>query len=272
LSVTGEWDVTLPVAGDVESARSRIAVALEKLGYRVTSENPMQAKRKASGWGMMSNTVFDYPRTLSVSFKPASEGSTLVTFDYTIMDGIPIAGWQRTLMREAEAAVALTTQYVQSANCPACGEQSGAQSRFCRRCGSPLATSEPAMEMLRLTSHVEAARLSTILVAISSAILFAILMAMLLAGASHLKVLIALMALGIPVCAAMYFNLRRLNRALNPNDQELPQSRPPSISLPDNTDPTRLSEVPPSITENTTGLLETSDPALSVRQRGRDTA
>jgi hypothetical protein len=45
---------------DIEAARSRVGAAIERMGYRLLGENPMQAKRKAVGWGIFSNTIFEY--------------------------------------------------------------------------------------------------------------------------------------------------------------------------------------------------------------------
>lgn len=44
-----DHDVPRIVAGDAESLRARLADALEQMGYRVLNENPIQARRGASG-------------------------------------------------------------------------------------------------------------------------------------------------------------------------------------------------------------------------------
>ena len=43
-----DHDVTRVIAGDAESLRSRLADALERMGYRVLNENPIQARHDAS--------------------------------------------------------------------------------------------------------------------------------------------------------------------------------------------------------------------------------
>src|SRR5262245_31853163 len=44
-----DQDVTRIAAGDAQSLRERLTAALERLGYRVLNENPIRARRGASG-------------------------------------------------------------------------------------------------------------------------------------------------------------------------------------------------------------------------------
>src|SRR5215510_15186416 len=57
-----DHDVTRIVAGDAESLRARLAGALEQMGYRVLNENPIQARRGASGLARSG-----CPRTSSIT-------------------------------------------------------------------------------------------------------------------------------------------------------------------------------------------------------------
>ncbi|MCI0489868.1 MAG: zinc ribbon domain-containing protein [Blastocatellia bacterium] len=266
-TVTGEMDLTLTLPGDVESLRPRIVAALERLGYRVTGDNPVQAKCKSRGWGLMSSTVFDYPRRLAVHLKPASEGSALATFDYEVLGTVPPPGWRKTLTREAEAVVALAVQSLRPDDCRICGAEASAESRFCRQCGAPQSLPEPAeVEVLRLTAQAEAARLSIILGAIVAAIMFAILLALSFANA---PIVAALLIGGALTGAAMFFNLRRLQRALYPaeDDTALIRDRQKQIGLPETN---ALLQAPPPVTENTTDLLRQSDEGLPARPHNRE--
>jgi hypothetical protein len=66
--VSFDHDVTRIVAGDAESLRARLAGALEQMGYRVLNENPIQARRGASGLARSgcSQDILDYRRSLDI--------------------------------------------------------------------------------------------------------------------------------------------------------------------------------------------------------------
>ena len=44
-----EHEIIRLMPGHVETVRTQLADALERLGYRVLDENPLRARRKASG-------------------------------------------------------------------------------------------------------------------------------------------------------------------------------------------------------------------------------
>ena len=81
-----DHDVTRIVAGDAESLRARLASALERMGYRVLNENPIQARRGARGLARSgcSQDILDYHRSLYIGLKSAGANSTRVTFAYTV--------------------------------------------------------------------------------------------------------------------------------------------------------------------------------------------
>ena len=266
-TVTGELDLTLTVPGDVESLRPRLAAALERLGYRVLGDSPMQAKCRPRGWGVLSNTVSDYPKRLIINLKPAGKGAVIATFDYEVLGTVPPAGWRKTLTREAEAIVALATQSLRPEDCRVCGAEASAESRFCRQCGAPQSAPEPAeVEVLRLTAQAEAARLSIIIGAIMATIIFSILLALSFTNGPFLT---ALLIGGALTGAAMFFNFRRLQRALYPpqDDKALLQDRQTYVELPETS---ALLQAPPSITESTTDLLRQSDQGVSARPPDRE--
>jgi hypothetical protein len=152
-----EHDVTLLVPGDIESVRRRLPEALERFGYRVLSEQPLQARRKAQGWGRGSNNVLDQRTTVLINLKPSGKRATRVTFDYTVDHPWLTRGDLQTLEREGEAIVALAKLRVESSTCPECGTEAIADSRFCRQCGTPLAKSQPSeIEVFRVTAGARA--------------------------------------------------------------------------------------------------------------------
>jgi len=157
-----DHDVTRIVAGDAESLRARLADALEQMGYRVLNENPIQARRGASGLARSgcSQDILDYRRSLDIGLKSAGANSTRVTFAYTVKgvySGIITKGDRNTLTREAEAIVALAQSLAALSYCPACGADGAGGTRFCRQCGAPLASADPPeLDLLRLTADANA--------------------------------------------------------------------------------------------------------------------
>jgi hypothetical protein len=266
------YDVTILLPGDEESLRPRLVSALERLGYRIFSEQPLVAKRKSNGWELITMSVLDYAIDLSIKLKTTSEGATLATFDYLIHDPIAPPGWRQIIECEAKAIAALVSQSSWSSTCPVCNSDSGSNSRFCRRCGAPLAPPEPAeLELLRVTTHSRAAfndvMLGTFMVINSGIILFTLMLG------SHtpmklMGILFLINALGwIP----LLLGIRRLLIASTPADETA--SRVQDLS------PSPIPALPPkpvaiSVTENTTELFEqTEEPApAKLQQSSRDTA
>jgi ribosomal protein L40E len=156
--LTGETlsdhDVTLAIPGDVEGVRTRLRDAVQKLGYRVLSEQPLYAKRSSQGcatWDCSLNAL-DYPTTLTIALKQTNNVAVMATFNYEIKSYMRMTGGDRqTLAREAEAIAALATERLAISACRACGTQVTDESHFCRRCGAPLVLDVPELEVLRLT-------------------------------------------------------------------------------------------------------------------------
>ncbi|HEX2491079.1 MAG TPA: zinc ribbon domain-containing protein [Blastocatellia bacterium] len=157
-----DHDVTRVMAGDAESLRARLADALERMGYRVLNENPIQARRGASGLARSgcSQDILDYRRSLDVGLKSAGANSTRVTFAYTVKgvySGYITKGDRNTLTREAEAIVALAQSRAAISYCPACGVDGAGGTRFCRQCGAPVASADPPeLDLLHLTADANA--------------------------------------------------------------------------------------------------------------------
>jgi len=157
-----DHDVTRIVAGDAESLRARLAGALEQMGYRVLNENPIQARRGASGLARSgcSQDILDYRRSLDIGLKSAGANSTRLTFAYTVKgvySGYITKGDRNTLTREAETIVALAQSRAALSYCPACGADGAGGTRFCRQCGAPLASADPPeLDLLRLTADANA--------------------------------------------------------------------------------------------------------------------
>lgn len=155
-----EHEVIRLVPGDIETVRQGLSEALEHLGYRVLDENPLRARRRANGWGASgcSTDVLEYAITLHIGLKAISHNTTRATFDYIVKNPMMVEGDRHTLMREAEALIALARARATNAVCSTCGAQVVAGARFCRQCGVPNATPEPAeLEVLRLTANSRAA-------------------------------------------------------------------------------------------------------------------
>jgi hypothetical protein len=149
-----DHDVTLAIPGDVAGVRSRLVEAVQQVGYKVIGEQPIFAKRSrecAARFDCSMNAL-DYPTTLTVALKQTNDVSVLATFNYELKSYVHMTkGDRQTLAREAEAIAALATERLAISSCRSCGTQVTDESHFCRRCGAPLVSDVPELEVLRLT-------------------------------------------------------------------------------------------------------------------------
>lgn len=259
-------------AGDAESLRARLVVALETLNYRVLDEQPLKAKRCARGWGayFLSADVREYPTKLTIALKPMGATATLVTFDYEVTHPAALStkGDRQTLRREAEALLALAAERAAPTACMACGATNSSDSRFCRICGALYSSGEPAeLEVLRLTAGARAGHQLHVIGMICA--FFALVASLLLmlsgmlsgkAGAAKLGVLVLMLGETIAL-VIMAFGASYLHGTLNPNEDEEAPQRSNARAAGGAYLPTGREPLPPrperiSVTEGTTELLE----------------
>lgn len=149
-----DHDLTIAIPGDVETVRRRIVQAIQQLGYKILSEQPINAKRSGQGsarWDCSLN-VLDYPTSLMISLKQMNDVAVIATFNYEVKSYMCMTkGDRQTLAREAQAITALATERMAISACPECGVQITDDSHFCRRCGAPLVLELAELEVLRLT-------------------------------------------------------------------------------------------------------------------------
>jgi hypothetical protein len=274
-----DHDTTRIVAGDAESLRARFADALERMGYRVLNENPIQARHGASGLARTgsSQDILDYHRSLDIGMKSAGANSTRVTFAYTVKgvtSGFITKGDRNTLTREAEAIVALAQSRAALSYCPACGAGGVGGTRFCRQCGAAVAPADPPeLELLRLTADANASFKNIVTGAIfvligvlAPALIFLRIMLFPIQSEANLVKLMALLlgTLGGAGLAFIIAGLWRLGRAIKhrPEREELPA--PSRRSFVEGASAPDAAALPPqsiqhpaqhSVTEATTGLL-----------------
>src|SRR5215207_7991163 len=148
-----EYSTRRVLAGETEGARRRLVYALEALGYSVTSESPLHARRRRLK-DVVRADFTEHSRKLSVSLRPSSDTAVAATFDFEVKHGgCMTRGDLQTLEREADAIVALAAAPPASTLCRACGTENGGDAHFCRLCGAPSAAGVPAeLEVLRLTA------------------------------------------------------------------------------------------------------------------------
>src|SRR5687767_11322245 len=152
-----EYTCQRVLTGETEAVRARLVCAIENLGYVVVSDSPLQARRKRLR-NIVAADFLDHPRKLAVGLRQVGASAALVTFDFAVTHG----GWvtkgdMLTLEREADAIAALAASPPATGLCPSCGTENGGDARFCRLCGAPNTTAEPAeMEVLRLTASSRA--------------------------------------------------------------------------------------------------------------------
>lgn len=265
-----EHDVIRVMAGDVESARRRLIIALEEMGYRVISDDPLKARHAARGGARhyMSANVLEYPTTVEIGLKAQGATATRVTFDYQVIHGGLGEGDRQTLTREAEALVAVAATRQGQSSCVGCGAAVAADSRFCRKCGAPANISVPAeLEVLRVTAGTRAGHqwnvIGSVILALTSVLpLIAVFARDFVTNPKGTKVLMMLaMVLGGLGWWTLLAGLRRTHLTLNPPDQKEDETerflRRNSSML--NTSELPVYEESPaerlSITEGTTDLL-----------------
>lgn len=280
------------LACNIENARARLSVALERLGYDVLEEEPaLHARRAARGWGTWygSADVLDYPMILVVRLKSGGEHSTQATFNYTIKHPWLLDGDKDVLTREAEAVVALATTRATDNVCSVCGTEATDDSRFCRRCGAPMTSEQTELDVLRMAADARAGHTSVVTGTILSlAAAAAALVAWIVFAAKgslptkSLWFVIGLMGV-LSLCNALTgrFAWQRLNSALASKRGEprtLPGGRAHQEALPTAEfaalPPRRATTAGHSITEGTTELLNTpqSKPEpIHLRRGGGDT-
>jgi hypothetical protein len=259
-----EHSVRRVLTGEAEAVRARLVYALESLDYTVVSDNPLQARR-ARRRNIVAADFLDHPRRLGVGLRQVGASATQVTFDFAVSHG----GWvtkgdMLTLEREADAVVALAVSPPATGLCPSCGTENGEGARFCRLCGAPNTSGEPAeLEVLRLTASARAG-LQEIACGIL-VVLFSTGMAMLLASKPKLvNMALFFFVIGWLIgWAITLYGMMRIYRTLKAK----PEGQTPHAPAAYNPDalPTtaRLSHAQPSalpprhfsVTEGTTELL-----------------
>lgn len=258
------------LAGNLGDVRSRLTLALERLGYDFIDEGEfeIQAKRNSRGWAgaWASADVLDYSRTLVIKFKPLSENLTRASFAYIIKHPSLQRGEKEVLTREAETLSALATVRATDKICTVCGAESTDDSRFCRKCGAPMTSDETTLEILRMTAETRAGHTSVAIGTIIGALLALINLAMLIfvvardvADKGFLIFLIVGFVASLLVVISNGFGWKRLNNALKGSDK----NEPPQKILVEKIAPLVSGEnanalpAPPaySITEDTTNLL-----------------
>ena len=270
-----EHNFSKVLPGDIESVRERLIYAVEQLGYRVISEQPLIVKRKG-GASSCSFDVLKCIKSLTLGLKSLNPTSTLVTFDYEIQNSFVTKGDKQTVEREAEAILALATSRSVPTLCSTCGTNNSTDSRFCRVCGTPNVAGEPLeLEVLRLTSGARVAHQSIIGGVISMLVVLALALPLIFWSSKGPKGGTILLIVGELLSLLwLFYGMGRLHRTLNP-EKESKQLSPASFHS------VNTSRLPPpsahaSITEGTTELLVTPEleerVAVPVRSKKVDTA
>ena len=266
-STTSDHDLTLAIPGDVGSVRSRLVTAIQTLGYKVLSDQPLYAKRGsqcAAKWDC-SLTVLDYPTTLTISLKQTNDAAVLATFNYEVKSYMRMTkGDRQTLAREAEAIAALAMERAAISACRTCGTQVMDESNFCRRCGAPFALDVPELEVLRLTRDARRSY-HNIFVGII-ALLLALLTVVPWFLANGGRIVTPMVGVGIPLASYGLFLLLhgawKLHRTLNPGaGKSVTTAAQPAFKSSVTT--AALPPAPASVTEVTTNLLS---PDLRTKQ------
>lgn len=271
-----EHEYSRVIAGDVESVRGRLVQALERLGYRVVSEQPLVAKPARGRASSCSFDVLKCVKNLTIGLKALNPTSTLVTFDYEVLNSMITKGDWQTVEREAEAIAALAAARPASGSCPSCGITHASDSRFCRNCGAPNVAGEPAeVEILRLTAGARVGHQSITGGIIAVLAVLAVALPIIFLSRKGPKPGTILLIVGEAFALLwLFYGMWRLHRTLNPK-QETKQL--PSAHVPHALPAAQTAALPPyaSVTEGTTELLTAPDRervAVPVRPHKTDTA
>ena len=230
-------------------------------------ESQIEARRNARGWAgaYASADVLDYPRSLLIKLKPLSENSTRASFAYTIKHPSLNHGEKEVLTREAETIAALATTRATDKICTVCGTEAADESRFCRKCGTPMTGDETAIEVLRMTAEIRSGHTSivasAIVMTITALLTLIALVIMLSSGTIDKGVyLLLIISVGFSLIniAFIGFGWKRLNNALKSNgkEQKIILGKSPQTLTDDG-----VFALPPashsfSVTEGTTEILD----------------
>jgi len=271
------------LTGNVASVRQRLSAVLERLDYDFIDDEgefEIQAKRNSRGWAgaYASADVLEYPRTLIIKLKPLSESSTRASFAYIIKHPSLNRGEKEVLTREAETIVKLATIRATDKICTVCGTESTDDSRFCRKCGSPMTGDETALEVLRMTAEIRSGHTSVVTSAVISAATVVVTLAALLTilGSGviikgvFLLLIVSLIFSALNV-AIIGFGWKRLNNALKSNnkEQKILSGKTTTQTLPG----AETSALPQpisfsSVTEGTTELFNENEKTAAFIKRG----
>lgn len=266
------------LVGNVEDVRHRLYGVLERLDYDFINENDfeIEAKRGARGWASAysSADVLDYPRTLVIKLKPLSEISTHASFAYIIKHPSLQRGEKEVLTREAETIASLATVRAMDRICAVCGTESDNDSRFCRKCGTPMTGDETAIEILRMTAEIRSGYTSvvssTIFVGITAILsLIALILLLTQGGKGTLPLLVISTIFGFLNIIFLGFGWNRMRNALKSKTKEEKSFHRNSLpTLPE----TETSALPPapvsfSVTDRTTELFGDDEKEFEFAKR-----
>lgn len=274
---TTEHDYRRVIAGDIVSVRERLVYALEKLGYRVISEQPLVAKRARGQASSCSFDVLKCVKSLTVGLKALNPTSTLITFDYEILNSFVTKGDRQTVEREAEAIAALAASRPVSGSCHSCGTVYASDSRFCRACGAPNVGGEPPeVEILRLTAGARVGHQSITGGIIAALVVLAIALPLIFLSSKGPRGGTILLIVGEALALLwLFYGMSHLHRTLNPKRETKQLS--PAAGLPRSLPAAQTAALPPyaSVTEGTTELLTTPERervAVPIKPHKTDTA
>ena len=257
------------LAGNIKTVRLQLMDAMETLGYDIIEEEPnIIGRRGTKGWGSWvgSANALDYATTLTVRLKSIGNTSTRATFDYLVKHGMLNKGDQKLLVQEAKTIAAISKTHSIEKLCSSCETESTDDSKFCRRCGTPLTSEQAELEVLRLMAETRSGKTSivasSVLTPISAIIVF---LAVILNSAGLIKpklfpILLVFGGLGLLFSIiSNFFGWNRLKRALEKPETER-QHIPRNIPI-EAIETGEFEELPPrqpvaSITEGTTNLLD----------------
>lgn len=270
------------LVGNIDDVRRRLNIVLERLGYDFVDDNgvDIEARRGTRGWGMMSANVLDYSRVLAIKLRSISENTTQASFIYNIKQASLQKKDKEVFTREAETIVHLATIRATDKICGVCGAESDGDSRFCRKCGTPMTVDETVIENLKMAAEVNAGYSQVLVGGIFALVTFSLALIAFVIFLSEgnpkaIRVLLLLCSVfGFLDIFLLGFGWKRLSNALKMHNNE------PKVVVQNVSSTKTLSDaqdfvLPPasplfSVTDNSTELFDTKEEEFEfVRRRNK---
>jgi hypothetical protein len=254
------------VTGTVDEVRSRLATALEQMGFHVVDEQPLMARRRigamaqyGGSWNPLQN-----PASVTVGLKQVGGRSVRAVFTYSVRAPWLGSGDRAVIGREVDALVALAVRDASGMACEQCGAALRPGGKYCRECGASSTPDQPTeLELVRLAAATREAMMATWVALVLGvlAVVAGVLVGF-TADASKAERMLTVLTwmcagLGVSLLGWSLYSLRAGLVAGGSSSRNAEIGEPAPADTTGRLEmPQRALEAPPSVVEGTTELLE----------------